>query len=207
LRVKIKNSNISSLTQSACDTYTFFGKTLTTSGTYYDTLTNSSGCDSIIILYLSIYTLDTSISKNKTVLRSNEVNAYYQWATCNPFELIDNAKSIEYKASKSGDYAVIIYNNFCIDTSTCISIPEEAFYKPEFVVYPNPTKDLLYIESPSLWQNGEIRLMNMTGQTILHRKQLKGTKFSLNTAMLSKGIYTLRCQDDEQVYMVKIVKE
>ncbi len=40
----------------AGNTYTFAGQTLSTAGTYYDTLTNPSGCDTIITLNLSVVT-------------------------------------------------------------------------------------------------------------------------------------------------------
>jgi hypothetical protein len=41
------------------ETYTFHGRTLTQSGTYYDTLANRSGCDSVVSVALTIYPFDT----------------------------------------------------------------------------------------------------------------------------------------------------
>ena len=41
-------------------THNFGGKTLTTSGVYYDTLTTIKGCDSIIVLTLTVNSLDTT---------------------------------------------------------------------------------------------------------------------------------------------------
>ncbi|NCV45172.1 MAG: hypothetical protein EBW15_10440, partial [Actinobacteria bacterium] len=38
----------------APNTYTFNGQTLTATGTYFDTLTNAVGCDSIVTLYLTV---------------------------------------------------------------------------------------------------------------------------------------------------------
>lgn len=47
------NSN-NTLNVSTCSGYTFAGQYLETSGTYYDTVPNFTGCDSIITLYLTI---------------------------------------------------------------------------------------------------------------------------------------------------------
>jgi surface protein len=44
----------SNQSQTSCNSYTFNNQTITQSGIYYDTLTNSTGCDSIITLNLTI---------------------------------------------------------------------------------------------------------------------------------------------------------
>ena len=47
-------ASVNTLTVQTCNAYTLNGTTYTTSGTYYQTLVNSSGCDSIIELNLTI---------------------------------------------------------------------------------------------------------------------------------------------------------
>lgn len=54
LNLTIKNPTSSSLTQSACNTFTLNNTTYNSSGTYTQTLNNSVGCDSVITLNLSI---------------------------------------------------------------------------------------------------------------------------------------------------------
>lgn len=68
-------ANASSLSASACTSYTWAenGETYTTSGSYYDTLTNVSGCDSVITLNLTI-NLPTSSNFSATACTS------YSWA-------------------------------------------------------------------------------------------------------------------------------
>lgn len=56
------NTVLGTLTQSilACNSYTWHGNTYTTSGTYSDTVTTTSGCDSIYVLNLTIDTPSTT---------------------------------------------------------------------------------------------------------------------------------------------------
>ena len=56
LTLSVNPTLISSFSHSLCSgsSYTFGGHTLTTAGTYYDTLTNATGCDSIITLTLTV---------------------------------------------------------------------------------------------------------------------------------------------------------
>ncbi len=49
----IKTSSVI-LNETACDKYNFNGKVLTSSGTYYDTIPNAAGCDSLITLNLTV---------------------------------------------------------------------------------------------------------------------------------------------------------
>ena len=65
--VTIGGATTSAQSQSICSgsSYTFGGQVLTTAGTYRDTIVNASGCDSIIVLTLSIVsTLTTPVSQS-----------------------------------------------------------------------------------------------------------------------------------------------
>ena len=57
-------STTSSQTATACDSYTWNGNTYTTSGTYRDTIPNTAGCDSLMILNL---TINNSTSSSQTI--------------------------------------------------------------------------------------------------------------------------------------------
>ncbi|NCW76346.1 MAG: hypothetical protein EBW13_06325, partial [Actinobacteria bacterium] len=52
----VSDPSATTINQSICapNSYTFDGQTLTTSGTYMDTLTNAAGCDSVITLNLTV---------------------------------------------------------------------------------------------------------------------------------------------------------
>ncbi|MBS1596558.1 MAG: PKD domain-containing protein [Bacteroidetes bacterium] len=56
LTLTVKPSSTASVSQSICagSSYTFYGHTLTSAGTYHDTLTSANGCDSIITLTLTV---------------------------------------------------------------------------------------------------------------------------------------------------------
>ncbi|MFM2048064.1 MAG: hypothetical protein RI955_612, partial [Bacteroidota bacterium] len=58
----VNQSSTTIIQQSACGSFVFNNKTLTASGTYYDTLINQNGCDSIITLQLVI-----NLNKQSTI--------------------------------------------------------------------------------------------------------------------------------------------
>jgi hypothetical protein len=64
LLLTVLRPDTSTLIQSICQgtTYAFNGYSLSTAGMYYDTLTNLNGCDSLVILTLTILPVDSSAS-------------------------------------------------------------------------------------------------------------------------------------------------
>ena len=69
LDLTINNSSTSSITQTACGSFTWTqnNETCTISGTYSDTIQNTNGCDSIVTLNLTIIPIQTLVVSNYTM--------------------------------------------------------------------------------------------------------------------------------------------
>ena len=97
-----------------CDSMFFAGNNITTSGLYYDTLTNAVGCDSIVTLNLTINTSptvdlgnDTNLCANATIDLFAGSGFTYLWQ--------DGSTDSSLTASTSGTYDVTITDaNGCI---------------------------------------------------------------------------------------------
>jgi len=101
-----------------CDSMFFAGNNITTSGIYYDTLSNATGCDSIVTLNLTINTSPTVDLGNDTNLCANaSIDLFagsgftYLWQ--------DGSTDSSLTASTSGTYDVTITDiNGCTATDT-----------------------------------------------------------------------------------------
>jgi hypothetical protein len=69
LDLTINNSSTSSITETACGSYTWTqnNETYTISGAYNDTIQNTNGCDSIVTLNITIIPIQTLVVSNYTV--------------------------------------------------------------------------------------------------------------------------------------------
>lgn len=111
-----------------------------------------NGCDSIVILNLGIIKVTTTVSKNLTVLTSNEFNAVYQWLDCDKgYRPIAGATNRTFEPDSSGHYAVSVTKDGCTDTSACIEVVVEnsAIWTTEKCsvrIYPSPANGKLYID-------------------------------------------------------------
>jgi len=213
LNLTINNSSFGSETVSACDSYFWptNSYTYTASGIYNDTLTNAAGCDSVVILNLTIITIDNTVSKNGVTLTANEVGANYQWLDCNnSYSVISGANNQSFTATSNGNYAVEITKNGCVDTSICYSISNigiiENSFGDEFVFYPNPTSGIVNLEFGSNYKNVQIIIRNSEGKLVKHQEFKKEKNISIEIEG-SKGIYLIEVISVDKKAIIKVVKQ
>ncbi|MFM1810389.1 MAG: hypothetical protein RLZZ382_1614 [Bacteroidota bacterium] len=115
---KLCKNSTQTIVKTACNRYVSPSKkyTYTKTDTYYDTIPNATGCDSIITINLTIDSTDVSVTNSSPTLTANATGATYQWLDCNKnFTKINNAKSRNYVANSNGTYAVEVTQNGCCE--------------------------------------------------------------------------------------------
>ena len=140
----------------------------TQGGKYTDTLTNKAGCDSFIIIDLTVVYIDDGVDVSGLTLEAKEDDAGYQWIFCNSGLPIAGATKRQYSATSSGVYAVIIDKNGCKDTSDCHSVFPA--WAPHFAkesglsIFPNPTRGNLVVQAPADFDVESIQVINSLGE-------------------------------------------
>jgi hypothetical protein len=210
LNLTINKNTTSTITTSGCKTYILNNQTYTSTGTYTQNRLNALGCDSIIILNLIIINVDNSVTRNGITLSSNAIGATYQWIDCNNNWMpITGNVSKDFTATVNGSYAVIITQNFCIDTSSCYSITNVGLTSGSMFntikVFPNPTFDKLTINGYPSGERVNFSLQNLLGQTILTGK-LEDKQKEINISTIPGGIYYLEISEGETISRIKIIK-
>ncbi len=217
LNLTVLNSSTSTQTHTMCNrqTYTFYGQHLSASGVYTAHLTNHLGCDSSVVLTLTVNSPNVSVNQVDTTLSALAVGSSYQWLTChgsnqNVYSPIAGATNSVYIADTTGWYAVMVTTNGCIDTSICyfVNKPQStginALSNHAITIYPNPTSNLLNIK----WQNEEVK--HIVLQDAVGRKVkdilVQGNVQTLSVTDLPQGIYFIHLFGKTET-VIKIVKE
>lgn len=124
------------------------------SGTYFDTIMNAYGCDSVIQIEAQITHFENALESVSDTLRAQSGYSNYQWLRCDrSFEIIPNATEFELRVQEPGDYAVRMEENGCADTSECVNISQNGtsvFQNVNFNVYPNPSGGRVFINGDNL---------------------------------------------------------
>jgi hypothetical protein len=211
LNLTINLSSTSNITQTACESYFLNSQTYTASGSYIQTLLNVKGCDSTITLNLTIDTVNTFVTQTGTTITSNATGALYQWVLCPSYSTLPGATNQSYTPTSNGNYAVIVTQNGCIDTSLCrtvtVTVTEDYFDKIDIHIFPNPVNNRINIASNRALQDASLNLISITGQTILQKEHLHGKHFNFDMSNLANGLYFIEVVEDEKRIRLKMLKE
>jgi hypothetical protein len=162
-------------TRSECDSYTWIdGNTYTESNNtaIYNIVGGAAnGCDSIVTLDLTINKVNTGTTTTGSTITSDAAGATYQWLDCNHSMVVLSGETNQsFTAVSSGNYAVEVTENGCMDISACIEITIvneiENSLEAQFIAYPNPTQGMITLEFENVQEYLNIRLMSATGQLV-----------------------------------------
>jgi len=200
------------LTKTICndDSILLGGQYQFNSGTYYDTLRASTGCDSVITTELSIMVIDTTVTLMGTTLTATETEASYQWIDCNTNQIIPGESDISYTFNNEGSYAIKISKNGCIDTSYCHTIRVLGIVENEFEtdikVFPNPTDKYININLGKVFSEFDVQVINLAGNVVLNRHYDQQKIISLNLRELPLGLYFIQIKTMEKQAHIRVVK-
>jgi hypothetical protein len=211
LNLTINTPTSNTINQSACNLYTFNNQTITVSGIYYDTLINATGCDSIITLNLTINSVSNiNVTQNGTTLTASNSAASYQWVKCNPYSIIAGATNQSYTATANGDYAVILTENACTDTSVCVPITNVSVKDiaiNRFTITPNPATNQIAISANQSFTNASITIYSITGQTIFTVKNINSKEQIIDISKFANGVYYVEMKQLTSKEIAKFIKQ
>lgn len=198
--------------QSACESFTWIdGNTYTSSNfNAQDTLTTSSGCDSIVTLNLTIESLSATASLNNNTLNASPTGAnyQYQWINClNGNQPISGAISDTYTPQTNGSYAVIVTGVSCTDTSECMVIDLlslEDLNTEGIVLYPNPNNGSFQLRFVDYTKIQQVFIRDMQGKIIWESNEIVASPLSLHQE-LSKGLYQVVIVEENSTRHLKFV--
>ena len=199
------------ITETACFSYTLNSQTYTSSGTYIQNLLGTNNCDSTITLNLTINQVDIAASIAGATLTANATSAQYQWIDCdNGNTPIPGAQAQIYVATANGNYAVVVTQNGCSDTSDCLNVYQVGLDEKQdgtsLSVYPNPTHGELTVILPESKGRSDLEVTDLSGKVIYKRLNIKEDKWNF-TLKAPSGVYLLKVTTEDGVLIERIVKE
>jgi hypothetical protein len=214
-RVHITNymSSDSNISELICEggSYNFFGQELTETNVYRHTLQNVFDCDSVIVLTLTVNSVNTSITLEEDVLTATAEGAEYQWLDCNnEYSIIDGETDRTFAPSETGNYAVEVIQNDCRDISECMEVVITGILANEFEnniqLYPNPSNGEFYIDLGSEYKEVNVVIYDQAGKQVRTEKFDNQQRIKMFLSELA-GIYCIELTTDSgEKAMLKVVK-
>ena len=195
------------LNEVACNEFVYGSNTYTESGVYKHHYWSNGGCDSNVVLHLTINQIaEPFITINNFELGVTSLYDTYQWILDG--QLLAGATQSTYTVLANGNYRVITgLANGCSDTSdvytvtNVTSIDDVTYLAKQIEVYPNPSNGVLTIISPI---TVDLKVLSVVGSVLSEHK-------NANKVMLpnSNGIYLLQLfdKDGRLIKVEKVVKQ
>ena len=117
-------------------------------------------------------------------------------------DIVPNTASIVFDFNEP-----VITNTFNTEFVAPLSISENSI-KSDYLLSPNPSKDMVSLSFTSTQSNIEIAVFNILGKMVLTRKTQQALAIDLNISVLEKGVYFVKVKNDiGELKSKKIIKE
>jgi len=206
LRLTLKPTSTGSFGQTICDGgfYLFNGVNRTTAGSYLDTLVNYVGCDSVVTLNLTVRTINTATTQLGSTLTATLTGVTYQWINCdNSNTAIAGETNRSFTPTNNGNYAVVITDGICKDTSACTFVGNVGVNSiangAMIAIFPNPANQSFTIQST----NKEVRyieVINNIGEMVLRREVSYGVE-TIDISKLAAALYIVKVKDKNEALL------
>jgi PKD repeat protein len=188
---------------------TFYSDTV-----FVDTIATAAGCDSVMTITITIYTVDIGVTQAGNTLTATALApATYQWVDCTTgFSDVLGATSQSFTPNYNGDFAVIVFENGCYDTSACFTISTvdvEELFATSMSIYPNPTTGEFYVSLSDYDGNIKIELTDITGKLIYRSNEevTNDSKIKVTIDDVASGVYFIRVTAGNDMFSKRIVKD
>lgn len=202
INLTIGTPSSNTITVSSCERYySPSGKYLwTTSGPYQDTITNASGCDSVLAINLTIIDTDATFSRQGNNFIANTTTGTIQWMSCNTgFVPISGETNQIFTAMSTGSYALQVSANSCIDTSSCYvhaSLDAKDIKSiNDAILYPNPNSGKFNITLGAKNDLITTRVFDIYGNAILSQSYSNTSNIEFDLSSQPSGIYLIRLEN------------
>jgi surface protein len=174
--------------------------TTTVTWTYTDACGNTSTQTQDVVI--GSIDVSTSIASDNITIVASNAGQTYQWIDCNTGQALVNETNQNFTPTYGSDFAVIITENGCSDTSACVNstvgIGEVTINN--FFLYPNPTSNGDFAIS----YEGELRkveLIDMLGRIASVEVDLKSK--TVSGSILDNGTYIVRLYTESNTVLQK----
>lgn len=192
------------------ETYTIGASTYSTEGIYSDVITSWALCDCTITTHLTVQLpVNKSIHQTLNLLTADQDDATYQWIKCNPIEIIPGATNQSFVAPAIGEYAVIVTEGVCSDTSSCVYVDilgiDETVKSNPFTLYPNPASKIVQVRIFDYQhEKYKLNLFNELGECVGNFEP-NSANYVINIDNLPAGIYVIQLITEQNSTTLRLI--
>lgn len=201
-------NNYTTVNSTYCGTaFSFGSQIIDAPGVYYEAFLVAGACDSLVALNVSDNSPNVTVTENNNFLLANATGASYQWLNCTTNAPISGAVNQSFIPISNGDYAVIVTQNACSDTSECYNFSTAGLEFSDIGkinIYPNPAQSVFQIRLPIWIDQAEMSLLDFAGNQV-YTSLISGNEFIFQRSNdIVSGIYLVIIRSKGSVMIGKL---
>ena len=159
-----------------------------------------------------IESIDNSVTQIGNTLTANATGYNYQWIDCdNGNAPIPGETNQSFTPAITGNYAVIISNALCPETSACymvtiLGVPDTSFRK-NLIAYPNPVKKSVTVELGFVHNNVNVSIYNLLGQVVAKQDFKNTNKIEMEFDAAAAVYFMKITSETGQAAILRLIKE
>jgi hypothetical protein len=212
-RLEVYSAHLLEIDTSICDgeVLQFDAMVIDEAGTHQMVYQDLNGCDSIVLINLSIQTIDKSVSVDENLLEAMEVDAEYEWIDCGTGKKLNETSRV-FEPDYSGSYAVEIIKDGCSVVSDCYyamvvtGMPNDCEI-PYSAFYPNPFSNEIHLDTGPEMSLVQIRIVDGDGKEVIQGDYRGKDSITIELVDLPHGFFIIYAMHLDQIRSQKIVKK
>ena len=172
--------------------------------TYTDASGNTSTQDQIV----TITGLDvTTTSTGGATITANATGVTYQWINCFDNSVVSGETGQTFTTFVNGDYAVIVTDGACSDTSACVNIAVEGIDELidlGMTISPNPSTGIFTVAFDKI-VSGNVTIVDANGR-LVQTLELNSNSLLVDLSVYQSGLYIMQVSTENGVSRERVVK-
>lgn len=188
------------------------GTSYTISGQYTETFSAANGCDSTIILNLTIApNLTADITANTDGSLSTTFGGMVNWYDCDNDQVLSGETGTSFIPTSNGNYAVIVSDGgmSCPDTSNCLLVDyvglNSVTMDAILVMTPNPTTGKIAISMSGAFDQVSLQIVDAQGK-VVYASQLIENDTHIVDMKVEPGVYFVKATTPTNTFTERLVK-
>ncbi|MBL4705338.1 MAG: T9SS type A sorting domain-containing protein, partial [Flavobacteriales bacterium] len=173
--------------------------------------TDANGCVNLDDVDVVVIALPDATVLNGGQTLTAATGLTYEWVDCdNSFAAIGGETNQSFTPTITGNYAVIVSNGACSDTSVCeyvVVIGIEPVVEYQLSIYPNPSSGWFNIEFGSNDMVDQIRVVDATGKLVKLISVNHRSAISIDISNEATGLYFLTIIGNHGSKNVRLIKK
>ncbi len=180
---------------------------INTIGTTVVTWTYTDACGNVTMqtqnVIINAIDVSTTQTDDLTIEANNTASGVtYQWIDCEGNNPIAGATNQSYTTTYNGDFAVIVTQDGCSDTSACTTIDQVGLVQltsEDFFLYPNPSTGQFTVSFEGNIQS--LEMIDVTGRIVMIETELN--EGMIDASLLAPGKYMVRLKSESGNILTK----